>query len=105
MALAEVNDDNFAREVLEAKGLVLVDFWGTRCAPCKALAPVLEEIAQARTNVRIVKLNADDNPFTPADLSVRSLPTLILFKNGVVADKIIGLESKAKIEAMLDRTL
>jgi thioredoxin 1 len=104
-ALSDVTDNNFQAEVLEADGPVLVDFWAPWCGPCRVVAPVLEEIAQERPDLRIVKLNVDDNQQTAAKYEVLSIPTMILFKNGAPATKIIGAYPKRKIEKELEPAL
>jgi thioredoxin 1 len=103
--LSEVTDTNFQAEVLEADGPVLVDFWAPWCGPCRVVAPVLEEIAAERPDLTIVKLNVDENQQTAANFEVLSIPTLILFKNGAVAKKVIGAYPKRKLEAELEPVL
>jgi len=104
-ALPDVTDNNFQAEVLEADGPVLVDFWAPWCGPCRVVAPVLEEMAQERPDLRIVKLNVDDNQQTAAQFEVLSIPTMILFKNGQAAKKIIGAYPKRRLEAELEPVL
>ena len=104
-SINEVNDSNFQAEVLEADSPVLVDFWAPWCGPCRVVAPVLEEIASERSDVRVVKLNVDDNQQTAARYGVMSIPTMILFKNGQVAKKIIGAYPKKRLEAELEPVL
>ncbi len=100
--LFEVTDTNFQAEVIESDQPVLVDFWAPWCGPCRVVAPVLEEIAAEREDLRIVKLNVDENQQTAATFEVLSIPTLILFKNGEVAKKVIGAYPKRKLEAELE---
>jgi thioredoxin 1 len=104
-SLQDVSDANFQAEVIENDGPVLVDFWAPWCGPCRVVAPVLEEIAGERPELRIVKLNVDDNQQTAAAYDVLSIPTMILFKNGEIAKKIIGAYPKRKLEAELEPAL
>jgi len=101
----EVTDTNFQAEVIESSDPVLVDFWAPWCGPCRMVAPVLEEIASERENLRVVKLNVDENQATAAQFEVLSIPTLILFKNGAVAKKVVGAYPKKKLEAELEPAL
>jgi thioredoxin 1 len=103
--LSEVTDANFQAEVIESQTPVLVDFWAPWCGPCRVVAPVLEEIASEREDLRIVKLNIDENQQTAANFQVLSIPTMILFKGGQPAKTIIGAYPKRKIEAELDPAL
>ena len=100
--LTEVNDTNFTAEVIESEKPVLVDFWAPWCGPCRVVAPVLEEIAGERPDLRIVKLNVDENQQTAAQYQVLSIPTMILFKNGAPAKTIVGAYPKKKLEQELD---
>ncbi len=103
--LQDVSDANFQAEVIESDAPVLVDFWAPWCGPCRVVAPVLEEIASERPDLRIVKLNVDDNQQTAAAFDVLSIPTMILFKNGQVAKKIVGAYPKRKLEAEIEPAL
>ncbi len=96
-SFTEVTDSNFQAEVLEADTPVLVDFWAPWCGPCRMVAPVLEEIAGERDDIRIVKLNVDENQQTAANFDVLSIPTLILFRHGQVAKKVIGAMPKKRL--------
>ena len=94
-------DDNFDTEVLQAGLPVLVDFWATWCAPCKAIAPVIDAIADEYDG----KVNVDDNPAIPGRYGVRGIPTVILFKNGAVVDQVVGAVPKAQLEALIKKAL
>ena len=99
--LQDVTDANFQAEVIEADGPVLVDFWAPWCGPCRVVGPVLEEIAGEKPELKIVKLNVDENQLIASKYEVLSIPTMILFKAGAPAKKIIGAYPKRKLEAEL----
>ncbi len=101
----EVTDATFQGEVLESETPVLVDFWAPWCGPCRMVSPVLEEINAERDDVRVVKLNVDDNQQTAVQYEVLSIPTMILFKDGAVAKKLIGAQPKARIVDELEPAL
>jgi len=103
--LTDVTDTNFQAEVIESDKPVLVDFWAPWCGPCRVVGPILEEIAGERDDLKIVKLNVDENQQTAATYQVLSIPTMILFKNGAEAKKIIGAYPKRKLEAELEPVL
>lgn len=99
----EVTDDDFEQEVLQAEKPVLVDFWAGWCAPCRALAPTIDDVAtDFDGRAKVVKLNVDDNQETPMKYSVRSIPTLLLFKGGSVQGQIVGASPKDKISRMIE---
>ena len=95
--ITEVTDDSFQAEVIESETPVLVDFWAPWCGPCRVVAPVLEDIASERDDVRIVKLNVDENQQTAAKFGVMSIPTMIIFKAGQPAKQIVGAYPKKKL--------
>jgi thioredoxin 1 len=97
----EVTDNNFQAEVLESETPVLVDFWAPWCGPCRVVAPVLEEINDERDDVRVVKLNVDDNLQTASQFGIMAIPTMILFRNGAEAKRIQGAMPKKRLEAEL----
>lgn len=99
MAL-EVNTNEFKKEVLEADQPVLVDFWAPWCGPCRMQAPILDDFAKENSAVKIVKVNVDDNPELAAHFNIMSIPSLLVFKNGVKVNQAVGLQSKADL-AML----
>ncbi|GHV54411.1 thioredoxin [Deltaproteobacteria bacterium] len=105
MAL-NVTDSDFERVVIQSSLPVLVDFWAPWCGPCRAVAPVIEELcAEYEGKAVIAKLNVDDNQITPGKFGIRSIPTLILFKNGEVVDQVTGAGNKNSIKAMIDKAL
>jgi thioredoxin 1 len=103
--LSEVTDNNFQAEVLESESPVLVDFWAPWCGPCRVVGPVLEEIAAERPDLRVVKLNVDENQQTAASFQVLSIPTMILFKAGQPVKTVIGAYPKRKLEQELEPAL
>lgn len=102
MAISHVTDQTFVTETSE--GLVLADFWAPWCGPCKMIAPVLEEIdAELNGKVKIVKLDVDENQETAVKFGVMSIPTLILFKDGEVVDKVIGFQPKEALLGLISK--
>ena len=100
--ITEVTDGNFDVEVLESETAVLVDFWAPWCGPCRVVSPILEQIDGERDDLRVVKLNVDENQQTAVKYEVLSIPTMILFKDGAMVKKLIGAQPKARIEAELE---
>ena len=105
VALTTVTETTFATEVLDHEGPVLVDFWAQWCGPCHMVEPVLAEIAGERADLRIVKVNADENAAVARDHQVMSLPTLLLFHRGRPVRAIVGARPKAKLLAEIDAAL
>jgi thioredoxin 1 len=99
-----VTDSNFEQEVLKSDLPTLVDFWAPWCGPCKAIGPVIDELANEYDGkVKITKMNVDENPETPGKFGIRAIPTLIFFKDGEVADQVTGAVGKTQLVAMLDK--
>jgi thioredoxin 1 len=103
--LKHVTDASFQAEVIESELPVLVDFWAPWCGPCRQIAPALEKIAEERDDLRIVKLNIDQNQLTAAEFGVMSIPTMILFRHGAAVKTVIGAYPKDKIVAALEPAL
>jgi len=98
-----ISDDSFETEVIESNIPVVVDFWAQWCGPCKALAPIIDDIApKYAEKVRFVKLNVDDNPSTPPKFGVRGIPTLIIFKDGQPVATQVGLINKTDLVKFID---
>jgi thioredoxin 1 len=104
--IANLTTDNFKATVAAATTPLLVDFWAPWCGPCKAIAPILEELATEMTGqVQIAKVNIDDNDSIAAEYGIRAIPTMLLFKNGQVAEQLVGMMPKAAIKAKLTAQL
>jgi thioredoxin 1 len=104
--VAEVGDQDFDAEVLNSPVPVLVDFWAAWCAPCRMLAPVVEAIAEKyEGKAKVLKLNVDENTLTSGKYNIKGIPTLLLFKDGVVKEQIVGNTTKGTISKMIDNHL
>lgn len=101
MAIITITADNFEEEVLKSDKTVLVDFWADWCGPCKMLAPIVDQIAQEHAETKVGKINIDEEASLAIDYKVMSIPTLVVFKNGQIANQAVGVQSKSDIEAML----
>jgi thioredoxin 1 len=101
-----IGDADFQKQVLESDQPVLVDFWATWCAPCRAIAPAVEELAsQYKGKVKVAKVNIDDNQDTPQQYGIRSIPTLLVFKGGKVVEQIVGAVPKSRLEAAITKAI
>ncbi len=104
--ILETTDDRFESDILHSAQPVLLDFWAEWCGPCKAISPILDEIAEEYDGrVQVAKINIDENPKTPPKFGIRGIPTLLLFKDGTVANQKVGVLSKSQLTAFLDTNL
>lgn len=105
-AIKEVADGDFDAQVLKSDKPAVVDFWAPWCGPCKAIGPILDELAQTYGGkVKFTKCNVDDNPITPGKFGIKAIPTLIFFKDGEVSEQITGMVAKSKLEEALNKVL
>lgn len=101
MAAIVITKENFDSEVLKAEGTVLVDFWATWCGPCRMLSPIVDEVASERPDVKVGKINVDEQPELAQQFGIMSIPTLLVFKNGEKVQESVGLIPKEKVEALI----
>lgn len=102
----EINDSSFESEIIKADKPSVVDFWAPWCGPCKAIGPVIEDLAGTYGGqVKFTKCNVDDNPLTPGKFGIKAIPTLIFFKDGKVVDQITGMVAKSKLEESIKKVL
>jgi thioredoxin 1 len=100
----ELSDQDFQSEVLQATGPVLVDFWAPWCGPCRMIAPIVEELAKENGDtLKVMKVNVDDSPQTATSYGVSSIPTLMIFKNGEVADRFVGVQPKKRLQEAIEQ--
>jgi thioredoxin 1 len=100
--VAEFTDSNFQDEVLKSTTPVLVDFWAPWCMPCRAIAPVIEQLAAENADVKIGKVNVDDSPMAAGQYGVSSIPTLMVFKGGEVVERFVGVQPKGRLQEALN---
>lgn len=104
--IMEVSDGNFEQEVLQSDVPVLVDFWAPWCGPCRAIAPLIDELSgDYAGELKVAKCNVDENPKTPSRYGIRAIPTLIIFKGGNVSEQITGAVAKSQISAAIDKAV
>ena len=105
MAIIEIREDNFEKEVLQSDRPVLVDFWASWCGPCKMMAPVLDELAATHPEVKVGKINVDEQGSLAMKYRIMSIPTLIVMKGGKVVEQAVGARGKQDVAAMIERHL
>lgn len=104
MSVIHADKNNFQEIVMNSEKLVLVDFWATWCGPCRMIAPVLEELSEENPDVKIVKVDVDENPELASQFQVMSIPALFVIKNGEVVAQSLGVKPKAQLQALLDKS-
>lgn len=104
--LQQVTDDSFEQDILKSDIPVLVDFWAPWCGPCRMIGPIVEELStEYDGKIKVMKMNVDENKSTPSKYGIRGIPTVILFKNGEVAEQVVGAVPKKKLTTMIDSHL
>ena len=101
MAVVTITKDNFDAEVLHSEKPVLLDFWATWCGPCRMLSPIVDEVAEGRSDIKVGKVNVDEQPELAAEFSVMSIPTLLVFKDGKLVNQSVGARPKSGVLALL----
>ena len=101
MSVININNNNFQGEVMHSEKLVLLDFWASWCGPCRMVSPIVDEIAAERSDIKVCKINVDEQPELAARFGVMSIPTLVVMRNGKVINQAVGARPKAQILAML----
>ena len=101
MSVIKITKDNYRQEVLQSDKPVLLDFWASWCGPCRMVSPIVDEIAAERSDIKVGKINVDEQPELAAQFGVMSIPTLVVMKNGSIANQAVGARSKMQILAML----
>ena len=103
--IIDITNENFENEVVRSEIPVLVDFWAEWCGPCRMIAPIVHEIAEQRSDIKVCKVNVDNEPQLCNQFGIDSIPTLLLFKNGEVAAKSVGYSNKAVLESFIDKNI
>ena len=101
MSVIHIDQNSFAGEVLFSDKPVLLDFWASWCGPCRMVSPIIEEIADARSDIRVGKINVDEQPELARRFGIMSIPTLVVMKNGRIVNRTVGVRSRSEIESML----